>query len=74
MNERLPERSGESQLLALDRRSFLKTGLGGALFLGTVSLTAGLSGCATQPAGRLSVVGTTSDQPIRRNCADCLIC
>nr|WP_297398288.1 hypothetical protein [uncultured Marinobacter sp.] len=61
MNERLPERSGESQLLALDRRSFLKTGLGGALFLGTVSLTAGLSGCATQPAGRLSVVGTRMD-------------
>ncbi|SDW02185.1 hypothetical protein [Marinobacter mobilis] len=33
------------------RRSFLKTGLGGALFLGSVSLTAGISGCATTPAG-----------------------
>ncbi len=37
---------------AMDRRSFLRTGLGGALFLGTVSVTAGLSGCATAPAGR----------------------
>ncbi|WP_150911370.1 hypothetical protein [Marinobacter halotolerans] len=35
----------------LDRRSFLRTGMGGALFLGTVSVTAGLSGCATSPAG-----------------------
>lgn len=33
------------------RRSFLKTGLGGALFLGGVSMTAGLSGCASAPAG-----------------------
>ncbi|SFR47059.1 hypothetical protein SAMN04488073_1754 [Marinobacter gudaonensis] len=45
----------------LDRRSFLKTGLGGALFLGTVSVTAGLGGCATQPAGRLDAVGTRMD-------------
>lgn len=45
----------------IDRRSFLKTGLGGALFLGTVSVTAGLSGCATEPAGRLSAVGTRMD-------------
>jgi len=30
---------------AMDRRSFLRTGLGGAMFLGTVSVTAGLSGC-----------------------------
>ena len=37
---------------AMDRRSFLRTGLGGAMFLGTVSVTAGLSGCATAPAGR----------------------
>lgn len=36
----------------MDRRSFLRTGMGGALFLGTVSVTAGLSGCATSPAGR----------------------
>jgi hypothetical protein len=34
-----------------DRRSFLKAGLGGTLFLGTVSLGAGLSGCDSQPAG-----------------------
>ncbi|MBZ0335061.1 hypothetical protein [Marinobacter sp. AL4B] len=40
----------------LSRRSFLKTGVGGTLFLGTVSLTAGLSGCATAPAGRISAV------------------
>lgn len=40
------------------RRSFLKTGLGGALFLGTVSVTAGLGGCASQPAGRLETMGT----------------
>ena len=37
---------------AMDRRSFLRTGLGGAMFLGTVSVTAGLSGCAIAPAGR----------------------
>jgi hypothetical protein len=36
----------------LNRRSFLRTGMGGAFFLGTVSVTAGLSGCATSPAGR----------------------
>lgn len=45
----------------LDRRSFLRTGLGGALFLGTVSITAGLSGCATAPAGRLGAVDTRMD-------------
>ena len=42
----------EAHGTAMDRRSFLRTGLGGALFLGTVSVTAGLSGCATAPAGR----------------------
>ncbi|MDK8462841.1 hypothetical protein [Marinobacter sp. SS13-12] len=42
----------ESPTAAMDRRSFLRTGLGGAMFLGTVSVTAGLSGCATAPAGR----------------------
>lgn len=47
--------------LSLDRRSFLRTGLGGALFLGTVSVTAGLSGCATAPAGRLGAVATRMD-------------
>ena len=45
----------------LDRRSFLKTGLGGALFLGTVSVTAGLGGCTTPPAGRLGAVNTRMD-------------
>ena len=45
----------------LNRRSFLRTGLGGALFLGTVSVTAGLSGCATAPAGRLGAVETRMD-------------
>ncbi|MBC7191274.1 hypothetical protein [Marinobacter sp.] len=35
----------------MDRRSFLKAGLGGTLLLGTVSLGAGLSGCDAQPAG-----------------------
>ncbi|MFP3977064.1 hypothetical protein [Marinobacter sp. KMM 10035] len=47
--------------LSLDRRSFLRTGLGGALFLGSVSVTAGLSGCATAPAGRLGAVATRMD-------------
>lgn len=45
----------------LNRRSFLRTGLGGALFLGTVSVTVGLSGCATAPAGRLGAVETRMD-------------
>lgn len=44
-----------------DRRSFLRAGLGGALFLGTVSVTAGLSGCATAPAGRVGAVETRMD-------------
>lgn len=47
--------------LSCDRRSFLRTGLGGALFLGTISVTAGLSGCATAPAGRLGAVETRMD-------------
>lgn len=47
--------------VSLNRRSFLRTGLGGALFLGTVSVTAGLSGCATAPAGRLGAVETRMD-------------
>lgn len=46
------------KLADTSRRSFLKTSLGGALFLGTVSVTAGLSGCATAPAGRISAVGS----------------
>lgn len=47
------------------RRSFLKTGVAGTLFLGTVSISAGLSGCATAPAGRLSAVGTRMDARYR---------
>ncbi|MBQ0747521.1 MAG: hypothetical protein KBT82_08065 [Marinobacter sp.] len=47
--------------VSLNRRSFLRTGLGGALFLGTVSVTAGLSGCATAPASRLGAVATRMD-------------
>ncbi|MBE0486971.1 hypothetical protein [Marinobacter sp.] len=45
----------------LSRRGFLKTGLGGALLLSTVSLSAGLSGCATAPADRISAVDTRTD-------------
>lgn len=44
--------------VAMDRRSFLRTGMGGALLLGTVSVTAGLSGCATAPAGHSQVPAT----------------
>lgn len=47
--------------VSLNRRSFLRTGLGGALFLGTFSVTAGLSGCATAPADRLGAVETRMD-------------
>lgn len=61
MQNQTPAPSGRPQFTDLDRRSFLKTGLGGALFLGTISVTAGLGGCATQPAGRLSAVGTRMD-------------
>lgn len=49
----------------MNRRSFLKTGVGGAVFLGTVSLTAGLSGCATAPAGRVSAVDSRMDASYR---------
>ncbi len=35
------------------RRRFLKTGLGGALLLGTVGTTAALNGCSSTPAGRI---------------------
>lgn len=41
----------EDASLAMSRRSLLKTGLAGSLLLTGVSLTAGLSGCATTPAG-----------------------
>lgn len=58
-----PSEAGNST--DMDRRSFLRTGLGGTLFLGTVSLGANLSGCATAPAGRLSAVGTRMDASYR---------
>lgn len=57
MSSRSDETRHQSDANGLDRRSFLKAGLGGAMFLGTVSMTAGLTGCASQPAG---VVGDTS--------------
>ncbi|MEX2476263.1 hypothetical protein [Marinobacter sp.] len=57
--------SDAHDLASMDRRSFLRTGLGGALFLGTASLGAGLSGCATAPAGRLSAVDTRMDASYR---------
>ncbi len=44
-----------------ERRRFLKTGLGGTLLLTTVSVTAGLSGCASAPAGRVGSVATRPD-------------
>jgi len=47
--------------VSLNRRSFLRTSLGGALFLGTVSVAAGLSGCTTAPADRLGAVETRMD-------------
>lgn len=52
---------GGLESVSLNRRSLLRAGLGGALFLGTISVTAGLSGCATAPAGRLGAVGTRMD-------------
>ncbi|SFN16493.1 hypothetical protein [Marinobacter pelagius] len=61
MNDQPEVRSTSSDFANLDRRSFLKTGLGGAIFLGTVSATAGLSGCSSTPAGRVSAVGTRMD-------------
>ncbi|MDO3721109.1 hypothetical protein QVZ43_05205 [Marinobacter sp. chi1] len=45
----------------LDRRSFLKTSLGGTLFLGAVSTTMTLTGCASPPSERLPAVGTRMD-------------
>lgn len=46
-----------------DRRRLLKTGLGGSLLLGTASLTAGLSGCATAPAAPVAGDGSHAAQP-----------
>lgn len=53
-----PTVGGDEPIAAMDRRSFLKTGLGGAVLLGSVSLTAGLAGCATTPAGTLPLDAT----------------
>lgn len=61
MNDQPEVRSTSFDFANLNRRSFLKTGLGGAIFLGTVSATAGLSGCSSTPAGRVSAVGTRMD-------------
>lgn len=61
MNKQPDAHGPRPEFANLGRRSFLKTGMAGALFLGTVSATAGLSGCATAPAGRLSAVGTRMD-------------
>lgn len=57
---RIPEHTDASPS-DISRRSFLKTGLGGAMFLSTVSMTAGLTGCATAPAGRVSAVDSRMD-------------
>lgn len=57
----MPENTAPSP--TMDRRSFLRTGMGGALFLGTVSVTAGISGCATAPAGR----GYTTTDDVSRS-------
>ncbi|MEC7815848.1 MAG: hypothetical protein VX939_06225 [Pseudomonadota bacterium] len=49
----------------MNRRGFLKTGLAGTLFLGTVSVTAGLTGCATRPAGQIGAVSSRMDARYR---------
>ncbi|WP_375171645.1 hypothetical protein [Marinobacter sp.] len=61
MTEQFDARATADEVARLDRRRFLKTGAAGALLLGTVSLSAGLSGCATTPAGQLSAVDTRMD-------------
>lgn len=61
----LPTHDESPVVAVMDRRSFLRTGLGGTLLLGTVSLGAGLSGCATAPAGRLSAADTRTDTGYR---------
>lgn len=58
MGNLLKPKLSRSEPAQPDRRSFLKAGMGGAVLLGTASITAGLSGCATAPAGRLAAVGT----------------
>ncbi|MBW7471377.1 hypothetical protein [Marinobacter sp. F4218] len=57
MNDQPQARSPAHDLAHLDRRSFLKTGVGGTLLLGTASVAAGLGGCATAPAGSQDDVG-----------------
>ncbi|OZB13954.1 MAG: hypothetical protein B7X58_08635 [Marinobacter sp. 34-60-7] len=49
----------------MNRRGFLKTGVAGSLFLGTVSITAGLTGCTTRPAGQISPVASRMDASYR---------
>ena len=61
MSDRHADPSRDTDLVTLDRRSFLRTGLGGTLFLAAVSTTAGLTGCASAPAGRLGAVETRMD-------------
>lgn len=50
----------------IDRRSLLKTGFWGGIFLASASLGAGLSGCATTPSGKVEqTAGTTGDYHYR---------
>lgn len=65
MTDQPEVRSPDAGFATLDRRSFLRTGMGGALLLGTTSIAAGLSGCATAPAARLGAVDTRMDARYR---------
>lgn len=58
-------RPDRQEALTLGRRSFLRTGLGGTLLLGTISVTAGLGGCASAPMNRLGAVATRMDARYR---------
>ena len=61
MQKQIPDPSGHPQFADLNRRSFLKIGLGGALVLGAASVAVGLGSCATQSPDRVSAVGTRMD-------------
>ncbi len=50
-------------LEAPGRRRFLKTGLGGALLLGTLGTTAALNGCSTSPAGPIGTADPATGAP-----------
>lgn len=65
MSESCADKPRHTNHATLDRRSFLRTGLGGTLFLATVSTTAGLTGCASTPAGRLGTVESREDASYR---------